>query len=95
MSEYYKIKYTINGSAKIRSVILSCVNADVATDNFKMTFNGQSPSIESIEWVRRRGSMAVPARAPMEEPAHTAKVVPLPEPEPAVVQCQEMWQQTA
>ena len=96
MSEYYKIKYTINGdAAKIRSVLLSCVNADVATENFKMAFIGQSPSIESIEWVRKRGSMAVSERALMEEPAHTAKVVPMPEPEPAVVQCQPMWQQTA
>ena len=95
MSEYYKIKYTINGNAKIRSVILSCVNADVATENFKTAFNGQSPSIESIDWVRKRGSMAVPARTPMEEPARTAELIPMPEPEPAVVQCQTMWQQTA
>jgi hypothetical protein len=82
MSEYYKIKYTIHGdAAKIRSVILSCVNADVATDNFKMAFIGQSPSIESIEWIRKRGSMVVSALALMEEPSPTAELVPMPEPE--------------
>jgi len=75
MSEYYKIKYTIHGdAAKIRSVILSCVNEDVATDNFKMAFIEQSPSIVSIEWVRKRGSMVVSALAP------TAELVPMPEP---------------
>ena len=96
MSEYYKIKYTINGDAtKIRSMILSCVNEDVAMDNFKTTFIGQSPSIESIELVRKRGSMAVSAPTPMEEPAPTAELVPMPEPEPAAVQCQPMWRQTA
>ena len=90
MSEYYKIKYTIHGDdAKIRSVILSCVNEDVATDNFKMAFIGQSPSIESIEWVRKRGSMVVSALAP------TAELVPMPEPEPAAVRRQPMWQQIA
>ena len=90
MSEYYKIKYTINGdAAKIRSVILSCVNEDVATDNFKMAFIEQSPSIVSIEWVRKRGSMAVSALAP------TAELVPMPEPEPEAVRRQPMWQQIA
>ena len=95
MSEYYKIKYTINGNAKIRSVILSCVNADVATDNFKMAFIGQSPSIESIEPVRKRGSMVLSAQALMEESAPTAELVPMPEPEPAAVRRQPMWQQIA
>ena len=90
MSEYYKIKYTIHGdAAKIRSVILSCVNADVATANFKMAFIGTSPSIESIEWIRKRGSMVVSALAPTAEP------VPMPEPEPAAVRRQPMWQQIA
>jgi len=85
MSEYYKIKYTIHGAAKIRSTILSCVNEDVAMANFKMAFIGQSPSIVSIEWVPRPGSVVAAALAPMEEP------VPMPEPEPAVVRLQPMW----
>ena len=96
MSEYYKIKYTINGdAAKIRSMILSCVSEDVAMDNFKMTFIGQSPSIESIELVRKRGSMAVSAPAPTAELVPMPELVPTPEPEPAVVRCQSMWRQTA
>ena len=90
MSEYYKIKYTINGDvAKIRSMILSCVNEDVATDNFKMAFIEQSPSIVSIERVRKPGSMVVLALEP------TAELVPMPEPEPAAVRRQPMWQQIA
>ena len=74
MSEYYKIKYTINGDAtKIRSVIMSCVNEDVATENFKMAFNGQSLSIESIEPVRKRSSKVVSALALMAERSDTQK----------------------
>ena len=90
MREYYKIKYTIHGDdAKIRSVILSCVNEDAATANFKMAFIGQSASIVSIEWVPRPGSMVATALAPMVEPA------PKPEPEPAVVRRQPIWRQIA
>ena len=85
MSEYYKIKYTIHGdAAKSRSVILSCVNEDVATDNFKMAFIGQSTSIVSIEWVPKPGSKVVSALALMEE------LVPMPEPEPAAVRRQPL-----
>jgi len=86
MSEYYKIKYTIHGNAaKIRSMILSCVNEDAAVDNFKMAFIGQSPSIVSIEWVPRPGSVVAAALAPMEEP------VRMPEPKPAAVPRQPLW----
>ena len=85
MSEYYKIRYTIHGAAKIRSVILSCVNEDAAVDNFNMAFIGQSPSILSIKWVPRPVSMVASALALMEEP------VRMPEPEPAAVRRQLMW----
>ena len=96
MSEYYKIKYTIHGdAAKIRSVILSCVNEDAAADNFKMAFIGHSPSIVSIDWVPRPGSMVATALAPMEEPAPTAELVPIPEPEPADLRRQPIWRQIA
>ena len=90
MSEYYKIKYTIHGdAAKIRSVILSCVNEDAAADNFKMAFIGHSPSIVSIDWVPRPGSMVATALAPMED------LVPIPEPEPAPLRRQPIWRQIA
>ena len=90
MSEYYKIKYTIHEDvAKIRSVIASGVNEDIAMANFKMAFIGHSPSIVSIEWVPRPGSMVVSALAPMEE------LVPIPEPEPAAVRRQPNWRKIA
>ena len=90
MSEYYKIKYTIHGdAAKIRSVIVSCVNEDVAMANFKMAFIGHSPSIVSIEWVPRPGSMVVAALAQMEE------LAPMPEPVSAAVRRQSIWRQIA
>ena len=90
MREYYKIKYTIDGdAAKIRSVILSCVNEDAATDNFKMAFIGHSPTIVSIEWVPRPGSMVASALAPMVEPA------PMPESEPVALRRQPIWRQIA
>ena len=96
MREYYKIKYIIHGdAAKIRSVILSCVNKDVAMANFKMAFIGHSPSIVSIERVPRPGSMVVSAMAQMVEPAPTAELVPKPEPEPAAVLRQPTWRQIA
>lgn len=94
MSEYYKIRYTIHGdTAKIRSMILSCVNEDVAMANFKMAFIGQSPSIVSIDWVPRPGSMVAEALSTMEEPAPVP--TPVPEPEPAAGWLQPLWRQTA
>lgn len=90
MSEYYKIKYTIQGdTTKIRSMILSCVNEDVAIANFKLAFIGQSPSIVSIDWVPRPGSVIAAALAPLEEPA------PKPEPEPVPAWHQPLWHKTA
>jgi len=58
VSEYYKIKYTTGGDTnRIRSVIVSCINEEVAIASFKMAFGGHSPSIVSIAWIARPGSM--------------------------------------
>ena len=78
MRNYYKIRYTIRGdTGKIRSVILSCINEDSALANFKVAFNGQSPSIVSIKWVPKPGSMVASVLASMAE-------TPTAEPELAV-----------
>ena len=58
MKEYYKISYTIRGdTSNIRSVIFSCINEGVAMANFEVAFIGLSPSIVSIKWVPKPGSL--------------------------------------
>jgi hypothetical protein len=61
MDEYYKITYTVGKDAnKVRSIIASGNNEDIATAKVLRALTGCTPSILSIELIANPGRAAKP-----------------------------------
>ena len=73
VDEYFKIRYTIGNEAnRVRSVITSGNNEDVAMANFLIALSACLPSILSVERVAHPGNAATVAPQSKPEPARFA-----------------------
>lgn len=73
MDTYFRIKYTIgNESSRVRSVIASGTNEDVAMAKFLLALTDCLPSILSAERISKSDNMATAAPQSKLEPARFA-----------------------